>query len=88
LRWRCAGGIKGGDCGVEGEVGVGDQVAAGDIDAEGQIGGDGAGVVGAVDGEGDGVACLGVAADHAGDGEGLARLVALTTSSAVMWWPA
>ena len=52
-------------------VGVGREIAAGDVDAEGTAG-DRAGIGGAVDGQGDDVAALDVAADRAGDGYGAA----------------
>ena len=66
-----AGGVGGADAGVDGMVGIRRQIAAGDVDAEGRAR-DRAGVGGAVDCQGDGVAALNVAADRAGDGHGAA----------------
>ena len=64
-RGDVAGRVGGGDAGVDGDVGIGREVAAGDVDAEGTAG-DGAGIGRAVDRQGDGVAVLDVAADRAG----------------------
>src|SRR4029453_18971847 len=68
-----AGGVGGGDAGIDGGVGIGGQVGAGDVDREGAARHQ-PGVVSAVDGEGDGVATLDVAADGAGDGHHAAGL--------------
>ena len=72
-RGAVAGGVGGGDAGVDGMVGIGREIAAGDVDAEAAAA-DRAGVGVAVDRQGDGVAALHVAADRAGDRHGAAGL--------------